>query len=88
MPHPIFFFLSSLFFNRGVESLLSCGIRISIMCAGLTSWYLHSVSTYLSSTNVQLGASYPIAQASTNLVAVGEAAVAKYVNAQPDELGE
>ncbi|KAI5198191.1 PLP-dependent transferase [Aureobasidium subglaciale] len=45
-----------------------------------------SVSDYLSGTNVQLGASYPIAQKSTNLFAAGKDAVAKYINASSDEV--
>lgn len=44
------------------------------------------ITAYLTSTNVQLGASYPIGQASTKLVADGNAAVAKYINASPDEV--
>ncbi|KAI4731374.1 PLP-dependent transferase [Aureobasidium sp. EXF-10728] len=47
---------------------------------------IDSVSEYLSGTNVQLGASYPIAQKSTNLFAAGKDAVAKYINATPDEV--
>ncbi|KAK3679089.1 hypothetical protein LTR37_021455, partial [Vermiconidia calcicola] len=46
---------------------------------------IDSVSNYLCSKNVQLGASYPVAQASTKLVNQGNAAVAKYINANPDE---
>ncbi|CAD0115299.1 unnamed protein product [Aureobasidium uvarum] len=47
---------------------------------------IDSVSEYLSGTNVQLGASYPIAQKSTNLFAAGKDAVAKYINATSDEV--
>ncbi|KAK6003197.1 hypothetical protein QM012_001042 [Aureobasidium pullulans] len=49
---------------------------------------IDSVSEYLSGTNVQLGASYPVAQKSTNLFAAGKDAVAKYINATSDEVGE
>lgn len=48
--------------------------------------YVCRITTYLTSTNVQLGASYPVGQASTKLVADGNAAVAKYINASPDEV--
>ena len=44
------------------------------------------ISSYLTSNNVQLGASYPIGQASTKLVDQGCAAVAKYINADQDEV--
>jgi selenocysteine lyase/cysteine desulfurase len=47
---------------------------------------LYSISTYLSTSNVQLGASYPIGQASTRLVDEGCKAVAKYINASPEEV--
>jgi selenocysteine lyase/cysteine desulfurase len=47
-----------------------------------------SVSEYLSSSNVQLGASYPISQQSTSLFTAGKDAVANYVNATSDEVGE
>ncbi|GAB7351676.1 hypothetical protein MBLNU459_g2273t1 [Dothideomycetes sp. NU459] len=47
---------------------------------------VESVSGYLSSTNVQLGASYPIAQQSTRIYTEGEEAVAKYINASPKEI--
>jgi hypothetical protein len=49
---------------------------------------IDSVSEYLGGTNVQLGASYPIAQKSTNLFAAGKDAVAKYINADFDEVGK
>lgn len=49
---------------------------------------IDSVSEYLGGTNVQLGASYPIAQKSTNLFAAGKDAVAKYINATSDEVGK
>lgn len=38
------------------------------------------------SNNVQLGASYPVSQASTQLFEHGSAAVAKYINASPEEV--
>ncbi len=44
------------------------------------------ISTYLAPTNVQLGASYPIGQASTKLVDEGCKAVAKYIHASPEEV--
>ena len=44
------------------------------------------ISKYLSSTNVQLGASYSIGQASTKLFNDGVAAVARYINASPEEV--
>ncbi|CAD0054027.1 unnamed protein product [Aureobasidium pullulans] len=44
------------------------------------------IQEYLSGTNVQLGASYPVAQKSTNLFAAGKDAVAKYINATSDEV--
>lgn len=49
---------------------------------------IDSVSEYLSGTNVQLGASYPVAQKSTNLFAAGKDSVAKYINATSDEVGK
>ncbi|EXJ83463.1 hypothetical protein A1O1_07086 [Capronia coronata CBS 617.96] len=45
-----------------------------------------SISNYLASNNVQLGASYPISQTSTNKFNQGHAAGAKYINASPDEV--
>ncbi|OQO01910.1 hypothetical protein B0A48_12383 [Cryoendolithus antarcticus] len=45
-----------------------------------------SVSNYLLSSNVQLGASYEIARQSTKLFDEGCNAVAKYVNASPEEV--
>lgn len=47
---------------------------------------IDSISTYLSKNNVQLGASYPIAQKSTNLFNEGCEAGAKYINASPHEV--
>ncbi|KIW19239.1 cysteine desulfurase [Exophiala spinifera] len=47
---------------------------------------IDSISTYLSSTNVQLGASYPVSQASTNKFNDGYLAGAKYINASPSEV--
>lgn len=47
---------------------------------------IDSISTYLSTNNVQLGASYPIAQASTALFSAGHAAGAAYINAKPEEV--
>lgn len=51
------------------------------------SEYVNSVSDYLLSNNVQLGASYPMAQKSTNLFEAGKAAAAKYINASAEEVG-
>ncbi|KAG9790369.1 PLP-dependent transferase, partial [Aureobasidium melanogenum] len=45
-----------------------------------------SISDYLSKNNVQLGASYPIAQKSTNKFNAGHAAGAKYINASQEEV--
>ena len=45
-----------------------------------------SVTQYLLSSNVQLGASYPISQTSTKLFDDGCAAVATYINASPPEV--
>jgi selenocysteine lyase/cysteine desulfurase len=47
---------------------------------------IRRISKYLSSTNVQLGASYSIGQASTKLFNDGVAAVARYINASPEEV--
>ena len=47
---------------------------------------IDSISNYLSSNNVQLGASYKIARESTRLFEAGSAAVAKYINASPSEV--
>ncbi|EXJ87301.1 hypothetical protein A1O3_04260 [Capronia epimyces CBS 606.96] len=45
-----------------------------------------SMSEYLASNNVQLGASYPISQASTGKFDAGYAAGARYINASPAEV--
>lgn len=45
-----------------------------------------SITEYLSTNNVQLGASYPVSQQSTKLFDEGSAAVAKYIHADPDEV--
>src|ERR1700761_3773978 len=45
-----------------------------------------SISEYLTSTNVQLGASYPVSQVSTNKFNDGHIAGAKYINASPKEV--
>ncbi|KAJ9645630.1 hypothetical protein H2204_001211 [Knufia peltigerae] len=47
---------------------------------------IDSISTYLSSTNVQLGASYPVSQTSTSKFNQGYLAGAKYINASPNEV--
>jgi cysteine desulfurase family protein (TIGR01976 family) len=45
-----------------------------------------SISDYFRKTNVQLGASYPISQVSTNKFNEGHIAGAKYINAKPSEV--
>lgn len=50
------------------------------------STVINSISDYLSTNNVQLGASYPIAQKSTALFTEGHAAGARYINASPNEV--
>lgn len=47
---------------------------------------IDSITNYLSSNNVQLGASYKIGRESTRLFEAGSAAVAKYINADTDEV--
>jgi cysteine desulfurase family protein (TIGR01976 family) len=47
---------------------------------------INSISSYLSTTNVQLGATYPIAQKSTNAYGRGVEAAAKYINASPSDV--
>ena len=47
----------------------------------------YSIRDYLSSTNVQLGASYGISRKSTSLYTEGYEAAAKYINADPAEVG-
>lgn len=47
---------------------------------------IDSINLYLSTTNVQLGASYPVAKTSTSLFSAGHAAGAAYINASPDEV--
>jgi hypothetical protein len=47
-----------------------------------------SISDYLTNTNVQLGASYSVGQASSRKFAEGYAAAAKYINASPKEVGK
>lgn len=42
---------------------------------------IDSIREYLLNTNVQLGASYPVSQASTRLVSKGYEATAAYINA-------
>ncbi|KAI6836083.1 PLP-dependent transferase [Hortaea werneckii] len=45
-----------------------------------------AIAAYLLNNNVQLGASYPVGQASTKIFAEGCEAVAKYINASPTEV--
>jgi cysteine desulfurase family protein (TIGR01976 family) len=47
---------------------------------------IDSITTYLTTNNVQLGASYPVSQKSTTLFSAGHEAGAKYINAGPDEV--
>lgn len=47
------------------------------------STVIDSIERYLKSTNVQLGASYPVAQKSTSAYNEGVLAAAKYINADP-----
>lgn len=47
---------------------------------------IDSIANYLSSNNVQLGASYTIARESTRLFEEGSAAAARYINASQDEV--
>jgi cysteine desulfurase family protein (TIGR01976 family) len=47
---------------------------------------IDGISSYLSTTNVQLGATYPVAQKSTNAYDRGVEAAAKYINAAPSEV--
>ncbi|KAK2756669.1 hypothetical protein FQN54_005114 [Arachnomyces sp. PD_36] len=44
------------------------------------------ISTYLSTTNVQLGATYSVSQKSTALYTNGIKAAAEYINASPDDV--
>lgn len=45
-----------------------------------------SIRSYLLSTNVQLGATYKVSQASTNAYANAYKVAAGFINAQPDEV--
>ena len=47
---------------------------------------VNSITTYLTTTNVQLGASYPVSQTSTSLFSAGHAAGAAYINAKTEEV--
>lgn len=47
---------------------------------------IDSMTKYLMTSNVQLGASYPVSQKSTSLFSEGHNAGAKYVNADPSEV--
>ena len=47
---------------------------------------IDSITKYLSTNNVQLGASYPVSQKSTSLFSEGHQAGAKYINADPSEV--
>ncbi|RDW84415.1 PLP-dependent transferase-1 [Coleophoma cylindrospora] len=47
---------------------------------------IEAIQDYLSSTNVQLGASYAVGQRSTALYDAGYDAAADYINASPDEI--
>jgi hypothetical protein len=52
---------------------------------GLTN---SSITNYLSNNNVQMGASYQIGQKSSKLFEEGCEAGARYINADPEEIGE
>lgn len=47
---------------------------------------ISAITDYLTKTNVQLGASYPVSQTSTSKFNDGYAAAAKYVNASPKDI--
>ncbi|KAL7803602.1 selenocysteine lyase [Trichoderma aethiopicum] len=47
---------------------------------------IDSIKDYLSSTNVQLGASYAVGKKSTSAYRAGYQAAARYINADPDEI--
>ena len=47
---------------------------------------INSISSYLSTTNVQLGATYPVAQKSTNAYDHGVQVSAEYIHASPSEV--
>ena len=47
---------------------------------------IDSITLYLTTNNVQLGASYPVSQVSTSLFTAGHAAGAQYINAKPEEV--
>ena len=48
---------------------------------------MYRISDYLSHTNVQLGATYTVGRESTELYTEGYKVAAKYMNAEPDEVG-
>lgn len=47
---------------------------------------INSISSYLATTNVQLGATYPVSQKSTNAYTKGVEVAAKYINASPSDI--
>ena len=47
----------------------------------------NSISSYFNGSNVQLGASYKVAQAATGKYEKGYEAAAQFINASPDEIG-
>lgn len=47
---------------------------------------IDSINTYLKTTNVQLGASYPVSQQSTSKFTGGHEAGAQYINASPEQV--
>ena len=47
---------------------------------------INGISSYLSTTNVQLGATYPVAQKSTSAYDRGVEAAAKYIHASPSDV--
>lgn len=66
-----------------IDSFVDCKLSSTIQKILTTT---DSISNYLMSNNVQLGASYPVAQSSTMLVDKGCKSVADYINASPEEV--
>lgn len=53
---------------------------------GLWFTWLSSITSYLTNTNVQLGATYKTSKLSTAGFANGYEAAAKFINAKPEEV--
>lgn len=69
----------------------SLGVLLNRICSNGSISEAHvdgltRISDYLTNTNVQLGATYPIGRASTTLYTKGCEAAASYINASPDEV--